>query len=246
MAVLERVGVLALCGALVATAPARGEQLNACAEFYNPAQREQGAEDVFINVETLNGKTFEYETACFLVPRAVLNRKVRYGYSDRSPPVTTLAFEPVDLFGYVKDKQTVVVGSEERLVESDKLSCLADPAANSIYIVSRTVTTPVTVGTISAYAKEISSDMPGYLRYFDTVGDYYAADNHAESQVSFWCRRVPEMSRDLCLIVGDYDEMTAVITYQKGEMKNVEPDKALQCAHTIADLFRVTKPSDAN
>ncbi|HEV8392415.1 MAG TPA: hypothetical protein VGQ35_21350 [Dongiaceae bacterium] len=232
---LKCVFALTVCGALSIAAPVQAEPLNGCATFYDPAQRDRDAKDVFVSIETFNKKTFEEEAACFLVPRVVLDRKLRSGYADGRPNITMLAFDPADLLGYVKDRQSIGIVSEERTVDLDQLGCLADPAPDWIAVVSRYVVaspTP-TIEEISAYAKEIATDVPGYHRYTTLNADFYLLDPHPGSQVSFWCRQ------DMCRVVRDYDEFATVATYPKVDMTTVQPEKALQCFRAVAELFRL-------
>ncbi|HJT11946.1 MAG TPA: hypothetical protein VJ790_04955 [Dongiaceae bacterium] len=198
----------------------------------------QDADDAFVSVEK-----FSEGAACFLVPVAVTAAPARYaeGKADM------VAFNPVALREHIGNGQRITVGAEERTVEADQLGCLENPTPRWIAIKSRFAeAAPVTVGEMTAYAKETSTDIPGYVRYFDMVGDYYVADIRPEARVSFLCRRVPEIWRDFCLIGGDYDDMIAVLAYHKSEMADVRPEQALQCARAIADLFRVAKSTGAN
>jgi hypothetical protein len=231
----KHIGALTLFSAILATTPALAGPPDGCAGLREGGG--QSAEDVFVSVEK-----FPEGAACFLVPMAVTASPARYAQGK----IDLLAFNPIELSGYIHDQQRIMIGGEERTVDSDKLGCLAEPIPRWIAIMSHLSNAPVTVGEMTAYAKETSTDLPGYVRYFDSVGDYYVADTRPESQVSFFCRRVPEVWRDFCHIVGDYDEMTAVVMYHKSEMAEVRPEQALQCARTIADLFKLAKPINSN
>ena|SRR5688572_7329790 len=225
------VGALVLCSAILAAAPALAELPDGCAGLRDGTM--QNAEDAFVSVEK-----FSEGAACFLVPVAVTAAPARYaeGKADM------LAFNPIALLGYIGSGQSIMVGAEERSIEAGQLGCLENPTPRWIAIKSRFAdAAPVTVGEMTAYAKETPTDIPGYVRYFDMVGDYYVADTRPEARVSFLCRRVPEIWRDFCFVGGDYDEMIAVLAYHKSEMADVQPEQALQCARTIADLFRISQ-----
>lgn len=226
----KHTGALVLCSAVLATTPTLAGPPDGCVGLRDGTS----AEEAFVSVEK-----FHEGAACFQVPLAVTASPARYAQG--KPDM--LAFNPVELLGYVSGRESITVGAEERIVELHKLGCLENSAPKWIAIMSRYGHAPVTVGEMTAYAEETPTDMPGYVRYFDMVGDYYVADTRPEAQVSFLCRRVPEVRRDVCQIVGDYDDMTAVVTYHKSQMADVRPEQALQCVRTIADLFRVTKPS---
>jgi len=217
---------LFLCSAALATTPVLAGAPDGCAGLRDGAS----AEEAFVSVEK-----FPEGAACFLVPPTVTVAPTLYaqGKSD------LLVLDPVELLSYVRGRESVKIGAEERKVEQDKLGCLENPAPRQIVIVSRYRHAPVTVRDMTAYADEMPTDMPGYVRYFDTVGDYYVADTGPEALVSFLCRRVPEELRDVCQIEGDYDDMTIVVMYHKTQMADIRPEKARQCIRTIADLFRI-------
>jgi hypothetical protein len=223
------IGTLALCSALLAAMPALAGIPDGCAGLRDGIS----PEEAFVSVEK-----FPEGAGCFRVPLVVTASPAVYAASKAD----LLVFDPVELLGYISGRQSVMVGAEERIVERDKLGCLENPTPRQIIIMSRYKHAPVTVREMTAYSDETPTDMPGYVRYFDMVGDYYVADTRPEAQVSFFCRRVPELTRDVCQIEGDYDEMTAVITYHKSQMADIRPEQALQCIRAIADLFRVTKP----
>ena len=223
----KHIGALALCSALLFGTPTLAGPPDGCAGLRDGASAEQA----FVSVER-----FPEGAACFLVPPMVTTTPGLYAQGKAD----VLFLSPVELLEYVRGRQSVMVGAEERNVTWDKLGCLENPAPKLIAIMSRYDHAYVTVGEMTAYADETPTDMPGYVRYFDTVGDYYVADTRPEALVSFFCRRVPEGSRDVCQIEGDYDQMTAVVTYHKSQMADVRPEQALKCVRTIADLFRIS------
>jgi hypothetical protein len=230
-------GVLAIGGGLLAAHSALAEEPSSCLRFFDPATRD-GAEDVFVSVEKLDEKH-----ACFLVPRALIEKRYRAIYSDRMPLMEMLTFEPADLIAYVSGKSDVMVGSEQRAIGPDLTDCPADPMPRFLFIASQTVAAPSTVREAQSYAKEAASDVPGYQRYTTMIADLYLDDPRPEALVSFECLKSGGLG---CVAKEDYDGMTLVLVYPKSDISKVKLQKARQCLRGIAQLFRITKPVQAN
>ncbi len=224
-------------GLLAAHAAVAQEEPSACLGFFDPANRDD-AEDVFVSIEKL-----DENHACFLVPRGSIEKRYRAAHSDRMPLMEMLTFEPADLIAYVSDKPNVMVGSEQRRIGPDVSGCAAEPIPSSLFIASRTIASPATVREALSYAKEAASDVPGYQRYTSMIADHYLDDIRPEALVSFECRKSGGLG---CVSTQDYDGMTLVLVYPKSDISKVQLQKARQCLHGIAELFRITKPVQAN
>jgi hypothetical protein len=222
-----------LCGLAMTPTYSRAEPPNACAGFYEAAKGDRSASDVYVSI-----KQSDQGSACFLVPRAVTDRQLRLLYRDGDPLAMGLAFDPVDLLKYISGESSIMVGSEKRVVDLDKLDCLTHPTPDSIDILPRAGLTPLTIETIKARAKEVHTDFPGYHRYsYSATEDYYFTEVQRGALASFWCGRVS--GREVCSVAGDYDQMDVGITYQRKDMIQVGPERVRECVRAIGDLFRM-------
>jgi hypothetical protein len=220
---------------LVALASAQAEEGKVCTEFYDAAKGDRGAADVYIGVGHRGT-----EPACFLVPRVGLERGFRPLYSDGSN--FHLPFDPVDLREYLGQATSIMVGSEQRTVETDELDCLKDPAPETMAVMPGPVRARTTLATLNVETKETATDFPGYRRFSDRYGGdhYIAADAGEGAAISFWCApEVVAAGAMVCGMSGAYDDQMVVIRYLKKNMTGVKPENALQCVRTAADLFRI-------
>lgn len=226
---------VALCGFLAIPVAASAADQNGCIGFYDPATRARDADDVYISVEKSD------ETAiCLLIPREVVLKKFRSGYTD-GMSIKLYAFEPGDLVAYFQGEHSVEVGNEQRSLKSIERNCLSQPTPDELYVASGFRTRPVTLADISTYAKDATSDLPGYRRLTTMVQDYYIGEDGPDSLIPFSCWR-SGLVQDHCYAVGDFNKVTVAIGYRKSELLQIAPAKAMQCARDIAALFRIVKP----
>ena len=212
---------------LMGPASAHAEERNACAEFYDAAQGDRGAADVYVGVERAGN-----EPACFLVPRVAIERGARHLFSDGKVSMLIsdgsnhfdLPFDPVDLRHYLGQSTSIAVGSEQRTIESNKLGCLMDPTPAMMTITPGRAA-PSTIAALSLRTEEVATDVPGYHRYSDQFGgNYYVAGTARDIPISFAC--TPEAwtgGVEVCGMAGEYDHMAAIIQYFKSDMLGVKP-----------------------
>lgn len=187
-----RIGPLLLACVVGLTPSSQAEPAkNACMGLFDLRVDERALPEAHVNVGISDERS-----ACFLIPRKVMAKTLRQYYGFGSS--LSLAFDPADFAEFLKGKDTVKVGREDRPVDLAQFSCLNDPLPNAIAIMDGPIFETTTVETAKSKMAALNlpferatSDLYGYERYVsEREGrreDYYFSSSAPEMPFVMWC-----------------------------------------------------------
>ncbi len=231
---LPGLAALVVAMLLSGSAMAGSERSDGCAEFHGMYELDRGASDVYIA-----GRDADGEGTCFLVPRSITHKLIR-DYLVDAGLVDTVGFDVIDLLGYLDGKDEIVVGNLRREVPADLVSCLRSPIPVMIQVFSGDLPDYNGLDRFVGHASELPSEMPGYRRFREEGwrADYYVSLDQQREVKSFECGPY-EGDNYACAVNGGHRRTRILVGFWKKDMPAVSIEKSLQCARSVADLFRL-------